>query len=370
MNDGTTENNTNEQIVSDSVISDSDFITALHKRIKNNQPTEASVADKVSGNDKIVNDDNEENPNEPNENPIQEDSKQNSQGNPEETTETSVDEGTSEKESITTHDYSKLSDPYKRKGQEIIIDDVNEIRELVSKGLDYTRKTQELANERKKIKAFQNQGIEEADINMLIDVHNGNTQAIKAFAKKFNVKIDSWEQENSNEENNDTYTPNNYIMGDTENIIDTNFEMIQDTYSESDYNTVVEVLGNLDSKSSTYVRENPNAMLAIAEDISNGTYAEVMKVIDKQKLLGKYNRNFIETYVPLAVKIMKKKEASVQEEKKQIKDKKVTTITPPKSLAITKSREIPSNKVTKDALSESLTGNEYLLQMKNKYKIK
>ena len=77
----------------------------------------------------------------------------------------------------------------KSRGLKVPVKNMKELIQFGEKGLDYIRKTQEIAPFRKIIEMMQNAGVDEADIQMLADIKSGNKTAINGFASKYNIDL-------------------------------------------------------------------------------------------------------------------------------------------------------------------------------------
>lgn len=64
---------------------------------------------------------------------------------------------------------------------------LDEIKNLASKGIDYTKKTQQFKEYLPVLDALKQQGIKPESINVLIDVAKGNKEAIKSIIKANNI---------------------------------------------------------------------------------------------------------------------------------------------------------------------------------------
>lgn len=110
--------------------------------------------------------------------------------------------------------YKELFDtPIKADGTEFKLKNKDELIQLAQKGVNYTRKTQELAKDRKLVQSLREASIDEESLNMLIDVYKGNPEAIKEIVKKHNVEINEYED---SDEPKAKYVPGKNIVSDLE----------------------------------------------------------------------------------------------------------------------------------------------------------
>lgn len=166
---------------------------------------------------------------------------------------------------------------------------LDELTQLASKGLDYTKKTQTLAPYRRVINTMQENKISEDDINLFIDAKKGNKNAIATLLK--DAKIDVYDLPSNEEEIQ--YTPTQYGLSDEALAVNESINRLQ---YEPDYAQTREVFNNLDDFSKKYILSNPTYLEGLHKDVVDGTYAKIMPQAMKLAALDGYTNNMLSYY--------------------------------------------------------------------------
>ena len=75
----------------------------------------------------------------------------------------------------------------KDRNLELPVNNMQELISLAQQGLNWTRKRQVLAEHKAKIDTLNSAGIEDSDLQMLVDLKAGNKEAINGLANKYNI---------------------------------------------------------------------------------------------------------------------------------------------------------------------------------------
>lgn len=204
----------------------------------------------------------------------------------EESTEEITEEQTEVEEEVVEEevDYRKayeelLNTPIKADGTEITLKNKEELISLAQKGVNYTRKTQELAKDRKLVESIREANISNDDLNMLIDVYKGNKEAIKSLVKKHNIEIDSYEDEESK------YVPGNNIVSDVEvDMLDIVDEIKRSPHQQKISNIIN---NDWDRDSVELLRKDPSLLRGLFEEVSGGRFDEIQKIVAYEKIFDK-----------------------------------------------------------------------------------
>jgi len=193
-------------------------------------------------------------------------------------------EGKGEDTKVESIDYEALVtnalSPLKAIGKEIPVDNLDDLRTLAQQGLDYTKKMQNIAPIRRQAKILKNNSIDEARLNYLIDLSNGNPEAIKQLVK--DNKIDPMEMDLEKESE---YKPETYNVTDAEVKLDEVIESIQD--SPSFDQTAAIISNKWDAKSQESFRDTPGNIAILNEHIETGIFKQVEPYLEREKALGK-----------------------------------------------------------------------------------
>ena len=195
---------------------------------------------------------------------------------------------------------------------------VDELKILASKGINYGRKTRELAPWRKQISAIQEANLSQEDLSMMIDAFKGDKGAIgKLFEKN---GIDPLEYEKPEQ----TYVPRKYGKNDTELQIqdvvdsiskDAEYERTQKVLtSEWDERSWTQLVDSLNDPSMR-LRNGATLIEGLHIDIKNGMYDKIMPIAKKMKLFGGNNKSDFEYYMD-AVDVYNKNQSTQQYQQK------------------------------------------------------
>lgn len=193
------------------------------------------------------------------------------------TTEKSDEDSTEATEDV--GDLKRILAPFKANGVEVQVNSVDEAIKLMQMGANYNKKMTALKPSLKVLKMLEGHGLlDESKLSHLIDLEKGNPEAIAKLIK--DRKLDAIELSQDDKE----YVPSNYSVSDEAVELDETIKSIQD--SPHGANTL-DIVGNKwDRTSRELLAQNPAALLAINEQVGNGTYARVNQEVERQKMLG------------------------------------------------------------------------------------
>ena len=164
-----------------------------------------------------------------------------------------------------------------------------ELKQLASKGLNYTRKMQELKDYREHLSAIKEAQLSKDDINLMIDVLKGDKDAIATVMKNAGVDALDLDVENSR------YVPKNYGRSEVELEID---EVVSTIASDPEYVTTKHIISsNWDKQSQMEFVKDPVKIAKLHEDVKNGTFDKVVPLMLKKKALDGARKSDIEYYI-------------------------------------------------------------------------
>ena len=175
-------------------------------------------------------------------------------------------------------------------GEEIPINDIDELYTMASAGGRVTQKFQELAKHRRTISAIQEAGLTDDDINTFIEAQKGNKEAIASLVKKAGV-----DPLDIDEDSAEGYTPSQYGMSDTEQAI---ADIQQSISSDAEYTRTAHVIDEVwDDASRNQVIENPNIIMGLHNDMRSGLYDRVAPEAKKLAIADGMRRPSIDYYM-------------------------------------------------------------------------
>lgn len=180
--------------------------------------------------------------------------------------------------------YKELFDtPIRADNTEIKLKNKEELIQLVQKGVNYTRKTQELSKDRKLVQSLKEAEIDENALNTLIDVYKGNPQAIKEFVKKYNVDVDYSFDDEDSEKNK--YIPGKNIVSDLEVTMS---EVVDEIKGSKYHQQVTDVITKIwDRQSVDMIMKDPSLLRGLYEEISMNRFSEIQPILAYEKLFDK-----------------------------------------------------------------------------------
>ena len=173
---------------------------------------------------------------------------------------------------------------FKANGKDVTIDNVEDALQLMQMGANYGKKMKGLAPNLRMMKMLDNNGLLSEDkINRLIDLDKKDPAAIAQLIK--DSGIDPLEL--GGEGKDSTYQPKTYNVGDSEVELDAALDDISGTSSYQETLSVIST--KWDESSRSAIVADPSIIGTINAHIDNGTFAQVTKVIDKERMLGRLN---------------------------------------------------------------------------------
>lgn len=176
--------------------------------------------------------------------------------------------------------YEKVMAPFKASGKTIQLKDPEEALELIKKGVDYTRKTMEIAADRKFLVMLEkNQLKDEAKLSFLIDLANKNPEAIKKLVTDSGV--DPLDIDTSAPSN---YSPGNHSVSDNEIRFT---ETLTEVNSTPEGQAVVQrIFSGWDQASQGHMWKEPEAMRVLLAQKQSGIFDIVEGEVERRRLLG------------------------------------------------------------------------------------
>jgi len=164
---------------------------------------------------------------------------------------------------------------------------------VFAKAVGFTKKTQKLAPFSRQISALEKEGIDENQLNLLIDASKGNKQAIQALIE--NNNIDAYDLVPVDGETAENYQPQVYGDSDVQLNINNVTEQIS---GDEEYKITVDVIDRQwDQDSRDALTKNPNMIQGLHNDIKSGLYDKVAPLALKMKVYDGNTKSDIEYYM-------------------------------------------------------------------------
>lgn len=175
--------------------------------------------------------------------------------------------------------YEKLTAPIKGGGTAVQITSADEAIALMQKGLDYTRKTQEIAKDRKYILMLSQAGLlDEGKLDHLIAIAKGDKTALARFFK--DSKIDPIEIDTKE---GDNYKPGAHVVSDSHANLDT---AIKDLEGIDGGKETLGEINTWDKASKEILWNQPSLLKQMHEYRQSGVYKTIADEVRRLKALG------------------------------------------------------------------------------------
>lgn len=243
--------------------------------------------------------------------------------------------------------WKKVSAPFKANGTMYQPRSPEDIINLMQKGANYTQKMQQIAPYKRAFETLSKNNIDDQELNFLIDLKNGNKDAIKALLKR--NKIDSMELSDF-DDSPSHYTPNNHIVSEKELEVK---DIISDIAKNKD--TIEDILYNKwDEKSRQTMIQNPQLIRLLNEEIELGRFDELQHQVESIKMFGHDNgMSDLELYSSLARQY-------VQHQQEEFHKASQTINNVNRQQASNKKAAAPSGRTTNTGKGKSFTPQDIL----------
>lgn len=176
-------------------------------------------------------------------------------------------------------EYKKLLAPIKANGRDLQVNSIEEARTLMSMGAGFNKKMQALKPHLATVRMLENAGINQEQLNFLIDVHKKDPAAINKLVKESGIDPIDLSPEKA-----DNYRPGNHRPADNEIVLD---EVINDIRDTPSYARTLDIVANkMDPQSKSIVASNPQVIKAINDHVQSGIYDLVMAEVDRQRMFN------------------------------------------------------------------------------------
>ena len=239
--------------------------------------------------------------------------------------------------------YESLFKPFKANGKEIAPRSMEDIVSLMQMGANYTKKMQLMAPMKRAVESLNKAGINEEELNFLIDIHNGDQEAIKALLKRSKIDPMDMDLEDTN------YRPNANLASDE----DVEFsDAIQDAHDSLP--RINEILKDTwDAKSKEQLLQNPALIRGLHEEIQMGRFDGVQKIVESEKMFGRYKGvSDIDAYIDVVTKLV----AQQQQQQGMAKPQAPKSAAPRQSKPVPdKSKAAPTRTKAKSSKKSQMT---------------
>lgn len=247
--------------------------------------------------------------------------------------------------------YNDLLAPIKATGKTIGNLTAEELRQLASMGIDYTKKMQTIKPMRKIVETLEAAGIDEQQLNFLIDIKNGNKDAITELLKKNSIDPISLPIEEDS-----TYTPSNHTVSD--DMVE--FRMVIDEIKQSPHRDKVnDILNNKwDNSSKMELLASTDLMKGLLVEINEGRFDQIQDEVERQRLFNSANtknKSDLALYVEIATALQNRQQAQAITHKQSSEHVKK-----PIDKTVDKTKAAPIKGVFRDSTAKAYKSSDLL----------
>ena len=209
-------------------------------------------------------------------------------------------------------EFKQVMEPLKVSGEAVQVKSVQDLRNLAQMGIDYSRKMRDIKPLRAVGETLAKAGIivdgqvDETALARLVDIANGNKDAIAQLMQE--KEIDPLDVDTDDV----TYVPETQVVSESTLALQ---DVEKELVSRGTVDKVTSELMNMDAKSKEFFTEDPSRLLSLEQDISSGTYAQVMQQVRYEKTLGRMSdMSDMEAYIALVSQAAQQTPNTVQTE--------------------------------------------------------
>ena len=171
---------------------------------------------------------------------------------------------------------------------------MDQFPKIFGQAMDYTKKTQAMKPWRKTIDAIETAKLSHDDINLAIDVLNGDQGAIQEVLKRQGIDaIDL------NTEEDSKYVPNDY--GRDEAALNLQ-DVINDINADPEYSVTQKVLSQeWDDQSWETMAKDPQLIKLLHTDVKSGVFQELQPIAEKMKVFDGNRQSDLDYYKQAAI---------------------------------------------------------------------
>lgn len=175
----------------------------------------------------------------------------------------------------------ELFAPFKANGKEIKVDSVEDARQLMQMGANYSKKMTALKPNLKHMKLLEdNKLLSDDKINYLIDIASGKPEAIKKLLRE--TKVDPMDLDL---EEADTYQPSKRTVDDQRLQLD---EVLENLQSSQHYDRLINTVGNdWDEDSKRAISKAPKVLEVLDSHMATGIYDSILGEVERERMLGR-----------------------------------------------------------------------------------
>ena len=177
---------------------------------------------------------------------------------------------------------------------------LDEVRQLMSQGAQYNSLNKKYEQSRTVSALLEKNNINKEQLDLLVEINNGNTTALAKFLKDKN--INPYELDTQDEKLDEYKAPEHEVNMKDLKYSETLKEL---STTEAGRNCLNTIINEWDDKSFEYLKDEPGLLPHISEQIANGSYKIICDELRREQQLGRYDysKPFVQNYFEMGVAI-------------------------------------------------------------------
>lgn len=177
---------------------------------------------------------------------------------------------------------------------------LDEVRQLMSQGAQYSSLNKKYEEVSKLKSLLDINKIDKSQLDLLIEINNGNTNALAKFLKDKNI---SPYDINPDDEAVQNYQAPSHDVDARELKYTEALKNLAST--EQGKNCLNTIISEWDDKSFEYLKDEPGLLPHISEQIANGSYKIICDELRREQQLGRYDysKPFVQNYFEMGIAI-------------------------------------------------------------------
>lgn len=200
-------------------------------------------------------------------------------------------------------EYERILRPFKANGKEITPRSIDDVVSLMQMGANYSKKMAAIKDVKRIAQTLDNAGIKEDDLNFLIDLHKGDSEAIKQLVKKHNIDPIEMDMDSI------SYNPKSHMV--SSNAVDMN-DAIDELKDSPHFNRMTDVLfKEWDVESKNQILANRGLLEGLHAEFESGRFDEIQKIVEYERMMGRLNgMNDMQAYINVQGNLIKQQQSA------------------------------------------------------------
>lgn len=229
--------------------------------------------------------------------------------------------------------YKDIMKPFKANGKMITPESKEDVVSLMQMGANYVKKMATIKPALKVLSSLEKNGIDEEELNYLIDIKNKNPEAIKKLLK--DSKIDMYEFD---PEKDIDYKPSNNLATEEEAIFNQTVKEIQDSPHFDTTRKIVTQVWDRDSREK--LLKSPELLVGLHQEIEMERFDKVQSIVDRERTFGRLQGiSDLDAYMTVVNNLVREESNNTPVSKPKQEPEQVTKIV---SKTVDKSKAKPS----------------------------